>query len=106
MGSKYHAKKVKDGDLVFDSRKEYRRWQELLLLEKAGVIRGLRRQVKYELLPRVPGKWPRPVAYIADFVYQEGKKEVVEDVKGYRTDVYKLKKRLMWVVHGIEIRET
>ena len=52
MGSKYHAKKVKDGDLVFDSRKEYRRWQELLLLEKAGVIKGLRRQVKYELLPR------------------------------------------------------
>ncbi len=106
MGSKYHAKKVKDGDLVFDSRKEYRRWQELLLFEKAGVIKGLRRQVKYELLPRVPGKWPRPVVYIADFVYHEGKKEVVEDVKGYKTDVYKLKKRLMWVVHGIEIRET
>ena len=106
MGSKYHAKKVKDGDLVFDSRKEYRRWQELLLLEKAGVIKGLRRQVKYELLPRVPGKWPRPVTYIADFVYREGKKEVVEDVKGYKTDVYKLTKRLMWVVYGIEIRET
>lgn len=106
MRNKYRAKKVKDGDLVFDSRKEYRRWQELLLLEKAGVIKGLRRQVKYELLPRVPGKWPRPVNYIADFVYHEGKKEVVEDVKGYKTDVYKLKKRLMWVVHGIEIRET
>ena len=54
----------------------------------------------------MPGKWPRPVTYIADFVYYEGKKEIVEDVKGYRTDVYKLKKRLMWVVHGIEIRET
>ena len=106
MRNKYRAKKVKDGDLVFDSRKEYRRWQELLLLEKAGVIKGLRRQVKYELQPRVPGKWPRPVTYIADFVYHEGKKEIVEDVKGYQTDVYKLKKRLMWVVHGIEIRET
>ena len=106
MRNKYRAKKVKDGDLVFDSRKEYRRWQELLLMEKAGVIKGLRRQVKYELLPRVPGKWTRPVTYIADFVYYEGKKEIVEDVKGYRTDVYKLKKRLMWVVHGIEIRET
>ena len=106
MRNKYRAKKVKDGDLVFDSRKEYRRWQELLLLEMAGVIKGLRRQVKYELLPRVPGKGPRPVTYIADFVYHEGKKEIVEDVKGYQTDVYKLKKRLMWVVHGIEIRET
>lgn len=106
MRNKYRAKKVKDGDLVFDSRKEYRRWQELLLLEKAGVIKGLRRQVKYELLPRVPGKWPRPVTYIADFVYREDGKEVVEDVKGYKTDVYKLKKRLMWVVHAIEIRET
>lgn len=106
MRNKYRAKKVKDGDLVFDSRKEYRRWQELLLAEKAGVIKGLRRQVKYELLPRVPGKWPRPVYYVADFVYREDGKEVVEDVKGYKTDVYKLKKRLMWVVHGIEIRET
>ena len=57
-------------------------------------------------MQRVPGKWPRPVTYIADFVYHEGKKEIVEDVKGYQTDVYKLKKRLMWVVHGIEIRET
>ena len=106
MRNKYHAKKVKYGGLVFDSRKEYRRWRELLLLEKVGMIKGLRRQVKYELLPRVPGKWPRSVTYIADFVYYEGKKEIVEDVKGYRTDVYKLKKRLMWVVHGIEIRET
>ena len=106
MRNKYRAKKVKYEGLVFDSRKEYRRWRELLLLEKVGMIKGLRRQVKYELLPRVPGKWPRPVVYIADFVYHEGKKEIVEDVKGYRTDVYKLKKRLMWVVYGIEIRET
>ena len=103
--SKYHARKVTVDGMTFDSKKEYQRWLELKTLERAKVIKNLRRQVPFELLPRVPGRFPRPVKYIADFTYRENGEEVVEDVKGYRTDVYKLKKRLMWVVHGIDIRE-
>lgn len=100
------SKKVKapDGE-VFDSRKEYRRWCELKLLEKAGKIDGLCRQVSYELIPKQDGE--RSCNYIADFIYfNSDGKLVVEDCKGYRTDVYKIKKKLMLWVHGIRIYET
>lgn len=64
--------------------------------------------MKYLLLPsqKQDGKTiERPVRYIADFVYTENGKEVVEDVKGLRTDTYKLKRKMMLYFHNIKIRE-
>ena len=121
--SKYHSKKVvRDGE-TFDSQKEYRRFCELKLLERAGKIQGLRRQERIELIPaqyetveRFSDKTGRrlkdgkrcvekAVNYIADFVYWEGDVMVVEDAKGVRTDEYILKRKLMLLVHGVKIRE-
>jgi hypothetical protein len=105
MGNKYHARKIKAPDgQVFDSVKEYHRWGCLRLLERAGAIKDLKRQVKFELIPRIGDE--RPCNYIADFTYQEDGKLVVEDVKGVKTDAYKIKKKLMLWVHGIRIKET
>ena len=106
--SKYHARKVFTEEGEFDSQGEYKRWRELKLLEKAGVIKNLQRQVTYELLPKqeYKGKTIRSVKYVADFVYEQDGEEVVEDFKGARTDLYLLKKKLMLWRHGIMIRET
>ena len=105
MGNKYHARKIKAPDgQVFDSVKEYHRWGCLRLLERAGAIKDLKRQVKYELIPKQSGE--RACNYIADFTYIENGELVVEDVKGVRTDAYKIKKKLMLWVHGIRIKET
>lgn len=92
-----------------DSKKEAKRKAELQLLEKAGVISDLKCQVTYELLPRqeYKGKFAEhPVKYIADFVYTENGETVVEDVKGMKTDVYRLKKKLMLWRYGIKVKET
>lgn len=103
--NKYGAKKVKAPDgQVFDSVKEFHRWGCLRLLERAGRISDLQRQVKFELIPKQEGE--RACYYIADFVYQEDGQKVVEDCKGMKTEVYKIKKKLMLWVHGIRIRET
>ena len=105
MANKYgNIKTVTSDGIKHDSIKEANRWCELKLLERAGKIRLLQRQVKYLLIPKQEGE--REVCYIADFVYQEDGKLVVEDVKGHRTEVYKLKKKLMLWVHGIRIKET
>lgn len=104
----------------FASKKEARRYSELLLLEKAGKISDLRTQVKFVLVPTqrepdvigpkggiTPGKMlEKEAAYIADFVYTENGVEIVEDSKGFRTDVYRLKRKLMRYFYGIAIRET
>ena len=104
-GNRRTKRALADGTVVtFDSAREARRWDELVLLERAGKIAHLRRQVPYELVPARKGE--RVVNYYADFVYFEGGRRVVEDCKGHRTDVYKLKRRLMQHVHDIEIRET
>lgn len=125
-GSKYHSQKVKTPDgQIFDSRKEYRRFADLTLLQKAGKIRGLQRQVPFLLIPehreqdttgprggRKPGRiLERKVEYFADFVYEEKQpdgawKQVVEDCKGMRTPDYIIKRKLMLYVHGIRLRET
>lgn len=108
MKSKYHSRKITRDGLVFDSVKEYRRFCELSLLERAGAIAELKRQVKFELIPsqRVNGKVvERPCAYVADFVYQQDGKIVVEDVKGVRTKDYILKRKMMLFFHGIRIVE-
>lgn len=106
-GNKYGAKKIKDPatGFVFDSKKEFIRWCELRILERAGKISCLQRQVKYELIPKQKGE--RACTYVADFVYidSDGNK-VVEDTKGVRTDAYRIKRKLMLWIHGIRIKET
>ena len=103
--SKYHNRKLKAPDgQVFDSVKEFHRWGCLRLLERAGRITDLKRQVSFELIPKQDGE--RSCSYIADFTYYENGEYVVEDCKGCKTDVYRLKKKLMLFVHGIRIKET
>lgn len=111
--SKYGNRKITTTDGTFDSLKEARRWQELKLMQKAGEIKNLERQKKFLLIPKVKGKdgySQRATYYIADFVYLEKYGDwqyrmIVEDTKGVRTEVYKLKKKLMYWRHGIRIRE-
>ena len=105
MGSKYNNRKLTAPDgQKFDSVKEYHRWGCLKLMERAGAIQDLKRQVKYELIPKIGSE--RACSYIADFTYMQDGKLVVEDVKGVKTDAYKIKKKLMLWVHGIIIKET
>lgn len=108
--SKYRAKKTVVDGITFDSRKEADRYLVLKGMEEDGLIENLRRQVRYELVPAfdVDGKHYRPVYYVADFVYmdKETGKEVVEDVKGMRTDVYRLKSKLFARRYGVSIKET
>lgn len=101
---KYNNTKIRVDGRLFDSKAEAARWQELQLLERAGEIKELERQVEYELIPKQKGE--RAVKYIADFRYvdQDGK-TVVEDTKGVRTPVYILKRKLLLWVHGIRVRE-
>ena len=108
--SKYHAKKTVVDGITFDSRKEADRYIVLKGMEEDGAIGDLRRQVRYGLIPAfdVDGKHYRPVFYVADFVYvdKETGKTVVEDVKGMKTDVYRLKSKLFARRYGMSIRET
>lgn len=106
--SKYHAKKTTVDGITFDSKREADRYLVLKSMEEDGTIEDLRRQVRYELVPAfdVDGKHYRPVYYVADFVYVEDGKEVVEDVKGMRTDVYRLKSKLFARRYGKVINET
>lgn len=106
---KYRNQIVMTGDGRFDSVREYRRYLELKLMEDMGEIQDLECQVKFVLIQGKrwsDGKKHRDTVYKADFVYhtREGEK-VVEDVKGFRTPVYKLKKELMKDIYGIEIQE-
>lgn len=100
--SKYGNKPTVLDGMFFPSKKQAARYSELKLLARAGVIENLRCEVNYALdVNRI-----RIGTYRADFVYLEGGKEIVEDVKGVRTPVYQLKKKLMRALHGIEILET
>lgn len=100
---KYGAKRTEVNGIVFDSAKEAKRYRELLVLAKAGVIGLLELQVTFEL--NEGGS--HSLKYIADFVYrmQDTGEKIVEDAKGYRTVEYKKKKRLMLKVHNIKINE-
>lgn len=125
--SKYSNIKSKTADgAVHDSRKEARRWNELLLLERIGLIKDLKRQVKYVLIPAQTETYERispktgkrlkdgtrvieqECSYIADFVYTntETGNAIVEDSKGVRTKEYRIKRKLMLWIHGIRIKET
>lgn len=119
--SKYGAKKVEIDGIIFDSKKEGRRYQELKMLQKAGDISGLQRQVKYILIPAqrepdtkgprggiIKGKLlERECSYIADFVYKNthSGEWVIEDTKGFRTAEYKIKRKMMLYFHNIRIKE-
>ena len=123
--SKYYNIKTKTSDgIVFDSSREARRWEQLLLLQKAGKIVELQRQVAYELIPAQYETYPRfskkgerlkdgqrllerKVEYVADFVYVDAETGglVVEDSKGMRTKDYVIKRKLMLAIHSIKIKE-
>ena len=120
--NKYRNRKVKTSDgILHASLLESNRWIELRLLERAGRIKDLQRQVKFVLIPAQresdtigkrggvkKGKLiEREVYYMADFVYtdNETEKTVVEDTKGVRTKDYIIKRKLMLYVHKIKIRE-
>lgn len=102
--SKYNAVITEVDGIKFHSKREATRYQELQLMERAGEIRDLKRQVKYSL--DVNGV--HICNYICDFQYFDYRfsKVIVEDVKGVKTDVYKQKKKLMKACHGIDIFET
>lgn len=114
--NKFGAKKTVVNGERFDSKKEAERYKELCLMERAGLITGLRRQVRYLLLPTRYDKNDRAIlhsaVYIADFVYTMNDKTqalVVEDVKGYRKgpayNLFMLKKKLMYDKYGILVKE-
>ena len=102
--SKYHAVRTNG----YSSRKEAIRGAELELLERAGAISNLRKQPSYILLDAWPeGGYKRPLMYVGDFEYFDKAVDriILEDVKGFRTPVYKIKKRLLEQLHGIKITE-
>ena len=106
--NKYRNKKVTLDGIEFDSKKEARRYAELKMLERAGMIQDLELQKKYVLIPsQYINKRcvEREVAYKADFVYTQNGETVVEDTKGMRTDKYIIKRKLLLYRHGLRIRE-
>ena len=109
--AKYHNQKTKVNNIEFDSKKEAKRYSELKLLEKAGLIKELETQKKFELQPKYVnnnGEHIRAITYIADFFYYDCKEGIyiVEDTKGFRTDVYILKKKLFeYVYPNLTIKE-
>lgn len=108
--SKYGNTKTVINGIKYDSKKEAKRAAELEVQERLGLISNLERQKKYTLQPsfKFMGKTIREISYVADFVYMENGTLVVEDVKSPATrinPVYKIKKKMLMYVHGIEIRE-
>lgn len=120
---KYGNKKITVNGVTFDSKKEYARYWDLTMLERAGLITDLKRQVKFVLIPAQYEEYERfspktgkrlkngtrvvekECSYIADFVYTQDGAQVVEDTKGMRTKDYIIKRKLMLYVHGIKIQE-
>ena len=120
MRRKYGNKKVVVDGMIFDSKKEGFHYRELSLLQKAGAISDLKRQVKFVLIPAqrepdrkgpkggtIKGKLlEREVSYYADFVYRDSSgKLIVEDTKGMRTTDYIIKRKLMLYMLGIRVVE-
>ena len=105
--SKYKNKKVEYKGIKFDSKKEYLRYLVLEDMQRKGEIEGLQLQVPFVLIPpfQLNNIKYKGIKYIADFVYKKDGKLVVEDVKGMKTDVYKIKKKLMAYMHKVEIKE-
>lgn len=105
--SKFGNKKTIQNGQIFDSRREASRYAQLLLLERNGELRNIRRQVLYEL--RVNNVLI--AKYYADFVYEQfrratGWEEIVEDVKGYPNDRWPMKKKLMLAIFNVKVLVT
>lgn len=100
--NKYGNKKTEVDNIVFASKREATRYQDLKVMQREGLITGLTLQPKYPL--EINGI--KIGSYIGDFFYTENGQRVVEDTKGVKTPVYKLKRRLMLALYGIHIRET
>nr|DAL31304.1 MAG TPA_asm: Endonuclease [Caudoviricetes sp.] len=107
--NKYHNKKVEFEGIKFDSKKEALRYKELKYLAEKGLIKNLELQKMFELLPKydINGRHVRAITYTCDFYYYDTIKNlfVVEDVKGMKTDVYKIKKKMFEYKYQIEIKE-
>lgn len=99
--SKYRNRKTVVDGITFDSQREAKRWQALTLMQTAGEISELERQVRYPI--RVNGH--EVCCYISDATYRKDGKLVVEDAKGHRTRVYILKRKLMKAALGIDVIE-
>jgi hypothetical protein len=119
---KYSNQKTTIDGITFDSKKEADRYCELLFLQRAGLISNLELQKKFELIPAQYEYFERygkqgqrlkdgkkclenSITYVADFVYTENGKTVVEDTKGMKTKEYIIKRKLMLYIHGIRIKE-
>lgn len=126
MASKYGNVKRRTADgILHDSSKEARRWTELKLLERAGIITHLQRQVEYILIPKQEERYKRispktgkrlkdgvrtlehECCYVADFVYNDAKtgELIVEDTKGVKTKDYIIKRKLMLWIYNIRVKE-
>ena len=117
--NKYRNKKVTQNGITYDSRKEAQRHVVLKMMERSGRISDLQTQVRFVLVPAQyepdtigvrggvkRGKLlEREVSYVADFVYTEDGKTVVEDTKGFKTKEYIIKRKMMLYLHGIKIKE-
>lgn len=118
--SKYHNEPCVVGRIRFDSKKEARRYEELMIMLRTGKIRSLKLQPQYTLQESCvtpEGERVRAIRYVADFAYERPTKPdctgkvywipVVEDVKSKatRTAQYEIKRKLMWERYGIEIME-
>ena len=99
---KYGAKPVVIDGIRFASQKEGRRYQELLLLQRSGEIRDLKLQPRIDIC--APG-YGKVCTYVADFFYTAGGHPVYEDCKGFKTQIYRLKKKLVCAFVGIDIKE-
>ena len=104
--NKYGARKTVVDGITFASKREAARWCDLKLMLRAGLIRDLERQVPLEIVPKTDKHRAR--YYIADFVYTETgtSRKVYEDTKGCATQVYQLKKAIVYWRYGIDIVET
>lgn len=103
--AKYKNRKMIYDGLKFDSEIECKRYVFLKGSQKRGIIKNLEIQPKYTLLDgfSIGGKRFRPITYTADFRYDLNGRHIVEDVKGYETDVFKLKRKMFRAKYGVDI---
>lgn len=101
---KFNNKIIQRAEGKFDSKGEYAMWCQLKRMQSQGLISELKRQIPFVLIEK--SKWGRQIKYIADFTYLDAKtgEYIVADFKGVETDVFKIKRRLMAELYGIQIK--
>jgi len=106
--NKYGARKTQVGEITFDSKKEAQRYMELQLLERAGEISNLRRQVKIDLIGQYRPMYTRTgrkMRLTVDFAYVEDNIEVLEDAKGMWTRDFEVRYAVA-IAMGLNLRVT